>query len=133
MKYTITICFILAYLSIGNYAFSQKEPPFEAIQKAITTGNEQALAAYFQPDMELNIGHHKGKCNKNQAATLMAKFFEEHPPSKFEYVHKQTSGNNLKYAIGKYESQKGENIVFYLLVSDKNPNHLKLMDVGQED
>ncbi len=80
---------------------------FNDVRLAIKTGSSKELAKHLNSRIELVIQGDQSSYSKTQAEFVLKDFFQRHPPTSFEYIHKGSSKDGLMYAIGKYSYNGG--------------------------
>ncbi len=92
-----SIVFLLLLVPSLNYA----QADFSLITQAISSGNTDALAKYFDNSVEVAILDNEDVYNKAQATNVVKEFFTKYRPQSFSQVHEGASkGNDSKYCIG---------------------------------
>ncbi len=75
------------------------------MESAIAIGNAEGLYDLMHSSVELEIpGNEEEIYSRSQALIVLKKFFDNHPPSSFNYTYKGNSGAGLRIAIGNYIS-----------------------------
>ncbi|GGF28667.1 hypothetical protein GCM10011339_16070 [Echinicola rosea] len=100
---------------MGSSVWAQQDDP-EEIAMSIKAGSSKDLAAFFDRNVELSINGNEGDYSKNQAEMVMRDFFKKFSPSDFDIVHRGTSGNQIEYFIGTYDSS---GTIFRILIKCK--------------
>lgn len=128
--FRIKILFMLITLA-PLAAHAQGKVP-ESVNLAFKAGNAEALAAYFNDNVELVILDQEDVYSRKQAEQIMRKFFAEHRPVAFKVIF--GSGKEVsRYAIGSLETQQGTFRV-YLLIKDREGKPLiHLLRIDRED
>ena len=89
----------LLVLFFSIIAFSL--PNLESIRTGLEQGNANAIAAFFDGQVEISILDEEDVYDKTVAKQKLASFFRKHQVLSFEQVHKGTSkGKNAVYCIG---------------------------------
>ncbi len=110
-----SIVFVLLLAPSLTYA----QADFSAITQAISAGNTEALAKYFDNSVEVAILDNEDVYNKAQATTIVKEFFTKYQPQSFSQVHQGTSrGNDSKYCIGNLVTNQATFRVYIYLKSD---------------
>lgn len=102
--------------------FSPQELNLNAITKAISEGNADALGQYFDQTVEVSVMDNEDVYAKAQAIKVVRDFFAQHKPKSFSQVHQGTSkGNDSQYCIGNLVTASGSfRVYIYLKVSGGN-------------
>ena len=126
----IKILFLLITLTPLAAQAQGKVP--EGVNLAFKAGNAEALAAYFNEDVELVILDQEDVYSRKQAEQIMRKFFTDHRPVAFKVIF--GSGKEVsRYAIGSLETKQGTFRV-YLLIKDQDGKPLiHLLRIDRED
>lgn len=76
-----------------------------SISKAISKGDANALAQYFDDKVEVSILDDDNLLDKAQAKKALADFFTQYKPQSYNQVHDGTSkGAGSKYTIGNLKA-----------------------------
>lgn len=79
-----------------------------AITKAISDGNAEALGQYFDQSVEVAVLNNEDVYAKAQAVRVVKDFFSQNKPTSFSQVHQGTSrGNDSQYCIGNMVTAGG--------------------------
>jgi len=135
MKFFINTYFILLVfiLSIGTVNPSNGQGDvIEEVSKAIKIGDVKKLTSFFHESIELNFAEEKSQYSKVQAEFILKDFFEKYPPINFEYKHRGTSNEGLKYTIGKYSYKGGAFRVYMLIKEIEGSDKIDMLDFGEE-
>ena len=97
----------LACMIYYTAAAQTLEATLTEVERAIAAGDAQALAKYFNADVEINIEDKEQVYNRTQAAYVTREFFMKYPVKTFRILHKGSSGDHF-YAVGEYFSQRGK-------------------------
>ena len=108
----------IAYCSPTN---AQNNSLPQGIVTAVSGGNAQKLANYFNDNIELVFPQKSGIYSKSQAQMILKEFFTKNPPSSFKIIH-QGSRQNASFAIGNYSS--GNNFYRFYFLTKKNNNKI---------
>ncbi len=94
-------------------ALAIANPPVEqmnlaAITKAISDGNADALAQYFDANVEVAVMDNEEVYAKAQAVQVVKDFFAKNKPKSFSQMHQGASkGQDSQYCIGNLVSASG--------------------------
>ena len=109
MKSLIFICLLAPSLTFSP-------PNLGAISKAITQGDANALAQFFDEDVEVTILNEVNIYSRAEAKEAVSKFFSKHPPKTYSQVHQGTSkGQGGQYCIGNLIVPSGKFRVYIYL------------------
>lgn len=98
------------------------EVNLNAITKAISEGNAEALGQYFDQSVEISVLDNEDVYAKAQAIKVVKDFFAQNKPKSFSQVHQGTSkGNDSQYCIGNLVTATGTfRVYIYLKVNGNN-------------
>lgn len=68
------------------------------------TGNSSSLAGFFSSNLDLTIQEIDDVYSRAQAEQILKKFFNNHKPTNFTIIHRGTSKMDIRYFIGKLET-----------------------------
>lgn len=93
---------------------------FKGISVGIQKGDADAVAAYFNNNVEVTLPGVDKTFSAKQAVFVLRDFFAKHPPQNFKVMHKGHSGATF-YETGVYMSSKGEfdTNIFLKKIGDK--------------
>ncbi len=112
--------FLFVLLLCPSIAFvNVEELNLDAITKAISSGNADALGQYFDSNVEIAVMDKEETYAKAQAIQVMKDFFAKNKPSTFKQVHQGASkGQDSQYCIGNMTASSGTYRVYiYMKVS----------------
>lgn len=112
--------FLFVLLLAPSIAFvNVEELNLDAITKAISSGNADALGQYFDSNVEIAVMDKEETYAKAQAIQVMKDFFAKNKPSTFKQVHQGASkGQDSQYCIGNMTASSGTYRVYiYMKVS----------------
>ncbi|MBK8703401.1 MAG: DUF4783 domain-containing protein [Saprospiraceae bacterium] len=112
---------ILSVLLLSVLVNTQ-EVNLNAITKAISEGNAEALGQYFDQSVEVSVLDNEDVYAKAQAIKVVKDFFAQNKPKSFSQVHQGTSkGNDSQYCIGNLVTATGTfRVYIYLKVNGNN-------------
>ena len=111
------ISFIGCFFILTSVTFAQIP---DGIVISIQSGNDAALAEFFNENVELVVQTHDDVYSKSQAQQIIAEFFKANKPKKFSIIH-QGGKEDAQYAIGSLTTNTGVFRVYFLLKNkDKN-------------
>jgi Domain of unknown function (DUF4783) len=80
----------------------------EAISRALSAGDADALGKYFADELEVSIMGKAQNCSKSKATELVRGFFSSNRPEGFNAVHQGNSrGGSDQYCIGNLNAAGG--------------------------
>lgn len=112
--------FLFALLLVPILAFvSVEELNLDAITKAISSGNADALGQYFDANVEIAVLDKEETYQKAEAVKVVKDFFAKNKPTSFKQVHQGASkGQDSQYCIGNMTASSGTYRVYiYMKVS----------------
>ncbi len=112
--------FLFVLLLVPSIAFvNSEEMNLDAISKAISSGNADALGQYFDTTVEIAVMDKEETYAKAQAIAAVKDFFAKNKPSSFKQVHQGASkGQDSQYCIGNMVATSGTYRVYiYMKVS----------------
>lgn len=120
MKFVLklTVCFLALSLCVKAGAQSKDCDVFNPIGKYLAKGNVEALSAWFDDNLEVDVLSRSSNASKAQARQIMKTFFDLHTPQNFGITH-TTGRSNMKYAIGQLTAG-GETFNVTIFVSCKD-------------
>ena len=101
--------FLFVFLLAPSIAFvNTEELNLDAISKAISSGNADALGQYFDSNVEIAVMDKEETYAKAQAIQVVKDFFTKNKPSSFKQVHQGASkGQDSQYCIGNMTATSG--------------------------
>jgi Domain of unknown function (DUF4783) len=87
----------------------------EDVASAVKTGQAGNVAKFFSANVDLKILDKEDVYSKAQAELILKGFFLKNPVKSFVLIHKGTSKNGDRFAIGTYESGSGKKFRAYFL------------------
>jgi hypothetical protein len=87
----------------------------QAVATAIRSGNAVALAAYFNPTIDLTVPGTEGTYSKSQAELIVKGFFTANPPKSFVIQHQGNSGELTQFCIGTLETESTKFRTYFLI------------------
>lgn len=112
--------FLLLFAPVTLMAH-QGNPSLEAIAKALSTGDADALSRYFADNIEISILDNEQVYPKAKAAEAVRSFFNTNKPKAFNQVHQGTSRENSdQYCIGNMSASTGSYRVYIYLKMNGN-------------
>lgn len=85
----------------------QQEEVLDRIQVALDAGSSKELIKYCNNNLEIKLDGKTSNYSLAQAEVVLKDFFLKNPSKGFSYIHKGSSPEGLKYAIGKYSVTGG--------------------------
>ncbi len=126
----LKILFIL--ISLVPVIGSAQEKVPEGVPLAFRAGNAEALAEFFNEDIELVILEEEDVYSRKQAEQIMRKFFTNHRPSAFKIIFeggKETS----RYAIGSLKTENGVFRIYLLIKKQDNQPLIHQLRIEEEE
>lgn len=115
MKNLLFLLFFVPFTA----AAGQGNPALDAIARALSAGDADALAQYLADNVEVSILDKEQTFSKAKATEALRSFFGTNKPRAFNQVHQGTSrGNNDQYCIGNLSASTGSfRVYLYLKVN----------------
>jgi hypothetical protein len=113
--------FLLLFAPFALMA-NQGNPSLEAIAKALSAGDVDALSKYFADNVEISILDNEQQVSKAKATDTLRSFFNSSKPKSFSQVHQGTSRESSdQYCIGNMTAANGSYRVYiYLKMNGAN-------------
>jgi hypothetical protein len=109
------LLFLLLFAPFALAAY-QGNPSLDAISKALSAGDADALSQYFGDNVEISILDQEQLYSKAKATETMRSFFSSNKPKSFSQVHQGTSRENSdQYCIGNMSASNGSYRVYIYL------------------
>lgn len=101
--------FLFVLLLAPSIAFiTEDELNLDAITKAISSGNADALSPYFDATVEVAVMDKEETYPKAEAVKVVKEFFAKNKPTSFKQVHQGASkGQDSQYCIGNMAATSG--------------------------
>lgn len=110
---------ILILMLSAATAFGQASDVIWA--KAMKAGNAQELSKYLDKRIELAINENGQNYSREQAQSVIQRFFDQQTIFNFNWIHKGSSSGNASYYIGTLFTKSG-NFRTYLFVATVGGN-----------
>lgn len=114
---------LVTFLTLGLVCFGQSTT--ENVKLALNAGSAKELIKYFNEVTELKIDDAGANYSKIQAESVLKDFFQQNQVENFDYIHKGSSPEGLKYNIGMYNSKSG---TYRIVILMKEVNGLYVVD-----
>ena len=104
------------------------------IARGFRSGDCSLLNTHFNDSIKLNILNKEYETGKNEASTILGKFFTEHPPVSFE-IKFESEKKDSKFAIAILNTRGNENYrvnIFFLKAGNKDVIHLLRIEKENE-
>ncbi|MBL7967782.1 MAG: DUF4783 domain-containing protein [Prolixibacteraceae bacterium] len=122
------ISFVFGLFVISSVAFAQIP---DEIVTSIQSGNDAALANFFNENVELVVQTHDDVYSKSQAQQIVAEFFKSNKPKQFSIVH-QGGKEGARYAIGSLTTSTGTFRVYFLLKNKNNNSYIHQLRIEKQ-
>ncbi len=104
MKNLLFVLFLAPTLAF----FDVDELNLDAITKAISKGDAEALGQYFDSNIEIAVIDKEATYSKADAIKVVKDFFSKNKPASFKQVHQGSSkGKDSQYCIGNLSANTG--------------------------
>jgi hypothetical protein len=109
--------FLIALFFLPSLMFAQD---MASLNKALNSGDADALGAYFDETIELAILEEEGMYNKSQAIQKVRRFLNQNTVQSFTEMHQGASrSSDSQYVIGNMKTSGGTYRV-YLYIAKAN-------------
>jgi Domain of unknown function (DUF4783) len=116
MKNLFFVLLFAPFFALANTPADLGNPGLDAISKAISSGDADALSKYFAENLEISIMDKEASYTKTQATEVVRTFFGSNKPKGFSPVHNGTSRESSdQYCIGNMASANGNYRVYIYL------------------
>ncbi len=123
---------ILAFFIIIVFSLLLKAGTFDKIALAIESGNAKEISRFFGKEIELTINEEQDVYSKTKAEIQLKNFFTQNSPKQFKIIHKGSSADGAKYAIGNLKTESGSFRTYMLVKIGENKNFLKELRFKKE-
>jgi len=120
----ISIVIILGLFS-SNSALCQIPP---GMKEAISIGNSQQLAKFFNKNIELLIEEKEEVYSKAQAELILKDFFNKHQPDTFR-IESQGYSDGMNYIIGNLFTSNGKYRVYFTYYKNSNKHYISRLNI----
>ncbi|MEO9805666.1 MAG: DUF4783 domain-containing protein [Reichenbachiella sp.] len=124
-SFLLIITILIAFSSHG-------QSTTENVKLALNTGSAKELIKYFNEVTELKIDDSGANYSKIQAESVLREFFQQNQVESFDYIHKGSSPEGLKYNIGMYNAKSGAYRVVILLKEIKGQYVVDTINFNKE-
>jgi hypothetical protein len=104
-KLVIVLACTVWFLGSWANAFAQTEA-INKFAQSLQNGDTKDLLDNLGNQVEMNMEGNRQTVNKSKSESLIKEFITKHRLTKFEFLHKGSSGT-AGYAIGKYIAEDG--------------------------
>jgi len=110
------LLFLLLFVPTVAFTNEQGNPSLEAIAKALSAGDADALGKYLADNVAISIQDKEQTYSKARATEALRTFFGANKPKGFSQVHQGTSRENSdQYSIGNLNTATGNYRVYLYL------------------
>jgi hypothetical protein len=128
-KYNLKLISLIGcFFILTSVAFAQIP---DGIVTSIQSGNDAALAEFFNENVELVVQTHDDVYSKSQAQQIIAEFFKSNKPKKFSIIH-QGGKEDAQYAIGNLTTNTGTFRVYFLLKNKNNSSFIHQLRIEKQ-
>lgn len=100
--YLFALVVVLLMLSSFHHPEDAAQDMFSKVTSSIAIGNASEVVNYCYSSVELETPGSKGIFSQSQAEQILRRFFDKHPPTRFELRHQGYSSTGSKFAVGNY-------------------------------
>jgi spore cortex formation protein SpoVR/YcgB (stage V sporulation) len=104
-KLVVILACVVWFLGSWTIGFAQTET-INKFAQSLQNGDTKDLLDNLGNQVEMNIEGNRQTVNKSKSESLIKEFITKHRLTKFEFLHKGSSGT-AGYAIGKYTAEDG--------------------------
>ncbi len=120
MKKITTIALLLLFLLL-SVSLTAQDSESKNINAALSIGNGDRVASYFQSDINLSIPGNENIYSKSQAGQLLKSFFSNKNITGFKIDHEGKNRNNDVFKIGSITIDgKSYRVTYFLKQSGDN-------------
>lgn len=110
--------FIIFFLLASLQSFAQDQVIID-VSAALKASSSKELIKYCGSKIEITIDGNNSTYSKPQAEAVLRDFFQKNVAENFTVIHKGSSPEGLKYAIGKFKLKQGSyRVVLFLKKGD---------------
>ena len=114
---------LLFILLIGS-SLAMTTDNLSEISKALSAGNAEELARYFDESVEIAILDEENQYGREEAKNVMKNFFAKYKPSSYNQVHQGVSkGKDSQYTIGNMNAN-GQTFRVYVYMKVTNGKYI---------
>jgi hypothetical protein len=124
------IFLLFAGFVLSKVSFAQGQIP-DGIVSSIQNGNGQALAGFFNENVELVVDTHDDVYSKSQAQQIVSEFFKANKPKQFSIIH-QGGKDGARYAIGSLTTNTGTFRVYFLLKNKDSISYIHQLRIEKQ-
>ena len=99
--------------------------PYESIEKAFESNNEEALATYCGEKVLMSVLGEEGVYSRSQAQLVLKNYFSKWPSGTFKFYFKGKESSEGSFCIGKYSVGSND---FRVTINFKNTNQTYLIE-----
>ena len=123
----------LIFLALIMPALGAPQATLSDITKAISNGDVAALSGYFDQTVEIALQDEEDVYNKEEATSIIKRFFSQNKPKSFSQVHQGTSkGNDSQYCIGNLVTEDANFRVYIYMRVDGNQYRIQELRFDRE-
>ncbi|MEM9896732.1 MAG: DUF4783 domain-containing protein [Bacteroidota bacterium] len=94
------------------------------IKTALSIGSAKELVKFCNATVEIKINDESSNYSTNQAEAILKKFFDENPPTSFDYIHQGSTDENIAYTIGRYVSSTSKTFRVVTFIKQSGSKYL---------
>ncbi|PSR04382.1 MAG: DUF4783 domain-containing protein [Bacteroidetes bacterium SW_10_40_5] len=98
---------------------------FDNLAVAVKSGNAKEVSKFLGSKVDIQIMKEEDVYNKTKAETRLKEFFTKHQPKKFNLIHKGSSKDGSKFAIGKLHTDRGVFRTYFFVKEEGNSMRVK--------
>ena len=114
----------LLFLLFIGASIAMTDANLNEISKALSGGNADELARFFDENVEIAIMDTEDQYSKAEAKNIVKDFFAKHKVSSYSQVHQGTSkGKDSQYTIGNLKAN-GDSFRVYVYMKVSNGKYI---------
>lgn len=124
------IAFSIMAIVWAHYSFAQSEE--DRVGQLLGSGNTKELSLEFTPNIDLTVLETDDVYSRAQAAQILKKFFQDHPPKAFSKEHNGKTKAGDSYVIGILSTSNGNFRTTYFLKQVKDEQRVKQLRIEKD-
>jgi len=129
-KLIYSLFFIVFAISMSLY--SQTNDVTDDIGNAFRSGDAATLAKHFGKSIELVLLNKDEVLSKEQAQTIIDRFFKKNKPSGFIFKHKG-GPEDARFVVGNLVTVTGNYRIYFLLKKQNDKSLIHLLRIEKEE
>lgn len=117
-------CFLILMVTGISITKAQADI-FDDLAVAVKSGNAKEVSKFLASKVDIQIMKQGNVYSKTKAETKLKEFFTKHEPKKFNVIHKGSSNDGSKFAIGKLHTNRGIFRTYFFVKEEENSMRVK--------